>query len=138
MIASTITGLVVLGYLLVLSIIDIKSKEMWSVYTTAGVFILGILNIETLGFGIMAFVFGYMLYEIGLFYGVADIKLMAVLGLMVGDLNTFLLMIFLVTFFNLVYQLVIKKFFKITEKKDIPFIPVYFFTYATIFLISVL
>jgi hypothetical protein len=138
--ATIIVSLIILGYLLVLSLIDLKKHEIPSVYTTIGILILAGVNVATspigLNYGILAFVVGWFLFELDFFAGLADIKVLTILGLLVADIQTFSVMIFFVVLYNLIYQIILKKFWQKKNKEDIAFIPVFFLTYLTIFLIS--
>lgn len=129
----SVTLLVYLGFL---SLIDIKDKKIPSVVTTSAIFVLGMVNYQTMMFGILGAVFGLFLWELGVFHGIADIKGITILGLMIADLKTFLLMMGLIALFSLVYQFALKRMFKYREGQEIPFLPIFFFTYLAIFMIS--
>ena len=129
-----ILEIVLLAYLVLISIIDIKHKELPAPLTTGMLFILLILNPANLIFCVFALVFGLLMLEAEFFSGVADLKVTAMLGLMISDLNVFFMMMILIGLYGIVYKIVLKNILK--QKKEIAFIPVLFMVYATLLLIG--
>jgi hypothetical protein len=122
-----------------LTFIDLRRKTLPSPLTTSLIFILAIVNLDNLPYGILAFIFGYLMME-GLtddgefFSGVADLKVCVALGLMVSNLFAFFLMVMLIVIFGVVYKSIIVKAVK--KKGDIAFIPVFLFVYIAMLIID--
>jgi len=126
--------LFVLAYLVLISIIDLKHKTIPSPLTTGMIFILVILNTQNIIFGVFAFVFGWFLIEADFFSGLADLKTVTVLGLMISDLNVFFLMVLLLGIYGIFYKVLQKKIVK--QKEEIAFLPVFLVVYITLLLVE--
>lgn len=133
--------MIVLVILVVLAIWDILFKELPSFLTTMCILLVLILRPENLIYGIMGFLFTYLLYEMfeGQYIGGwADIKVSAIVGLMITSLiqmSLFMVMIVVVGFF---YVFILNYFLNIRygKKTDVvPFIPVYLIAYIGVLLI---
>lgn len=117
---------VVLASLIVASILDIKYKAVPSVFLTALMFVVGILRIENIPFGILAGVFAWVIKDIifeykGLDFGVADIKIIVVIGLLIPTMQMFLIFLGVFSLLQLVYTLILQ--WKFPNEKERPFIP---------------
>lgn len=118
----------VIGLLLAMVVaFDLKSKKVPSVFTTAIILILCIVNFNNIYFGIIAFVFAWLLFEFEFISGVADIKVIVIIGLMCSSmLGIFALMIFVA-----IYGAIYKIAFGLILKKDavaftLPLLLIYF------------
>lgn len=129
-----ILELILLAYLILISIIDIRHKTLPSPLTTGMLLVLLIINVSNLSFGIIALVLGLFLLEAEFFTGVADLKVTAMLGLMINDINIIFTMILLLGLYGIVYKIFLKYILK--AKKEIPFIPVFLAIYITLLLIG--
>lgn len=119
------------AFLLIASIIDWKIRALPSILLTAMLFTVAVMNQSSLFFGIMAFIVAYLLYESNFFSGVADIKVMAMLGFMLTSVNWLFAYIILTMFFGLLWKILIK--WRLKSEKDTAFLPVFLFVYATMF-----
>ena len=126
--------LIVGTILLIFSAIDLKFKVLPSVFLTAFIFTVAFLNPANLWFGIMAFIIAYLLYEFDFFSGVADIKIMTMLGFLISTTNYLLLFILLTVIFGFLWKVFIK--WRMKDKEDTAFIPVFFFVYITMILLG--
>jgi len=120
--------------LLMVSYIDWKLKLLPSILLTAMVFTVAVLNPSNLWFGIMAFIIAYLLYEADFFSGVADIKIMTMIGFMLSTTNHLFGLILLTVIFGLIWKVLIK--WRLKHEKDVAFLPVFFFIYLTLFLLG--
>jgi len=130
---------VVGGFLLFASLIDIKYKAIPSVAGTSLLFLTAILNIDNLQFGILAILFALIIKDLmydmdGIEFGLADIKIIGVIGLLISTINGFLIFIGIFAIFQLVYTLVWN--WKIKGDKERPFIPCLLVIYITLLLIG--
>ena len=127
--------LITIGALLfIFSIIDWKVGAIPSILLTATLFTIAFLNPANLWFGIMAFIVSLLLYEADYFSGVADIKIMTMLGFMIHTTNWLFALIVLVMVYGFVWKVLIK--WRKPKAKEVPFVPVFFFVYITLFLLG--
>lgn len=131
-----IVGLLFLVYFLVISVVDIKMRAIPSVFMTLGIFLALVLNPSSLIFGVLAFVSGWALSDIDERLGVADIKALTILGLLVSSMNSFLIMLGVFAMMQFFYTVVLRKFLKI--KGLFPLIPVFLIVYAIIWIAGVI
>lgn len=121
-------------FLLIASIIDWKFKALPSVLLTAMLFTVAIMHPENLWFGVLAFIIAYLLYELNFFSGVADVKIMTMMGFMIPALNWFFALVILTVIFGFVWKVVIK--WRLKKEKETAFIPVFLFVYLTMILLG--
>ena len=128
----------VLIFLVIISIIDIKYKAIPSVVLTGAIFVLAVVNPTSIIFGVYSGLLAFLLYELGedvnMPFGMADVKVMIILGLMVSTLTNFIFMIGLFAIFQFVYILTIR--LKGAKDKELPFIPVFAFTYFSLWMLG--
>ena len=127
---------IVLGFLLMVSLIDWKIKVLPSVLLTSMLLVVAFVNPANLWFGIMGFIVAWMLYELDYFSGIADIKVMTTIAFMLSTTNMFLLFMFLTVFFGLVWKVLIK--WRLSHEKDVAFLPVFLFIYIALIMLRVL
>jgi hypothetical protein len=135
----TLIDIFVFLYLILLSAIDIRKQTLPSILTTSGIFLVAIANFQNLPYGILAFIFGWILMDgfadKGEFFsGVADLKMMVLLGLMTSTLGMFLVTCVLVVIFGTLYKVFAVKVFK--QKEVTAFIPVFLLTFITLMIIK--
>lgn len=132
-----IIELIIFCALILYSYFDLKEHAVPSVFTTAVILFLLLVQPQNLIWGVSAFVFGLLLYEFdflgGRFFGgVADIKVMTIIGLMITSFNQFAIMMLLTTGFSVILSIIL--FYKNEKEmpKEIPFIPLLFMVYCTL------
>jgi len=130
---------VVLGVLCLASFLDIKYKAVPSVLLTGLLFIVAILRIENLHYGVLAGLFAWVIKDLiyewnGLDFGMADIKIMVIIGLLIPTMNFFLIFIGVFSLYQFVYTLVWE--WKIKGEIERPFIPCLLAVYVTLMLIG--
>lgn len=126
--------LIVAVFLLIASVIDWKLKALPSIMLTAMLFAVAVLHPENLWFGIMSFIIAYLLYESDFFSGVADIKIMTIIGFMLSTTNYLFGLILLTVCYGFIWKVMIK--YRLKNEKDVAFIPVFLFIYGTIYLLG--
>lgn len=117
---------IVFGMLVLLSILDIKYKKVPSVILSSMIFVVLIMRPENLYFGVLAFVFAYMIRDIigefsGLDFGMADIKILTIMGLLIGVASEFMSMIVLFLIFQFIWTTLWRSF--VSHEEEMPFIP---------------
>ena len=126
---------IVIGFfLLIVSFIDWKLKVLPSILLTAMLFTVAVLNPTNLWFGIMAFIVAYLLYEADFFSGVADIKIMTMIGFMMPTTNYLFGLILLTVTFGFFWKVLIK--WRLKHEKEVAFLPVFLFIYITLYLLG--
>lgn len=120
--------------LLIFSIIDWKVKAIPSIFLTAMLFTVAFLYPANLWFGIMAFIMAYLLYEAEFFGGVADIKIMAMVGFMISTTNWLMLYIGLIMIFGMAWKSIYK--IRMRRSKQCPFVPVFLFVYIALYILG--
>jgi len=139
----TITFPIVLLVLLaIISIIDWKFKAVPSILLTSIIFITAVTHfkdldqgVTSISFGILAFIFAYFLYEADFIKGVADIKFIVIIGLMISTISMFFVSIILIMLYGIAYKMVFYFLFK-DESIEIPFIPALYSVYVVLFILG--
>ena len=131
--------LIIFGVLLLASYLDIKYKAVPSVILTSMILTVLLLNPENIYFGVVAFVFAILVKDLindvaGLDFGVADIKIMIIIGLILSSRMEFLLMIGIFAVFQLVWVLLWSWKMK-KDKREMPFVPCLLAVYITMMLL---
>ena len=127
----TLLSAIVLLFLAVISFIDIKYKEIPSIILTGIIFVVLFFNFNNLQFGLIAFVLAYMLYEGGFISGIADIKMITLVGLMMNSYFYFAVFVILL----LVLGMAVKLYMKYKNKDtEFAFIPIISICYALLLL----
>jgi prepilin signal peptidase PulO-like enzyme (type II secretory pathway) len=125
---NIILPLIVFIALTVTAYIDIKYKKIPSIALTLLLFLVVAIGLQTpanLGYGILAGIFGLLMYEFAegnnTSFGIADVKVLTIMGFMISTITGFAT--FLITF--AVVQLFYIGYYKFVLKKkgEIPFIP---------------
>ena len=119
-------ALVMLGMLILASIFDLKFKAVPSVILTTGIFTALLVNPNNLYFGIVCLVFGILIRDLidnvaGLDFGVADIKIFVIFGLLLVNFEALIIMIIIFLVFQFVYTVVWR--WRISDEAEIPFVP---------------
>ena len=128
MINITLT-MIVFAFLLIISLIDLKTKKVPAFLTTALIFAIAMVNMANiqfglihLGFGVLAFIFAYMIYELDFIGGVADIKVIVIIGMMVSSIPYFFMAIILIMLLGMGSKFVWRYGLRKSEGSEIPFI----------------
>jgi len=135
---SAIVGLV-LGLLIFVSYFDIKYKAVPSVFLTATIFACLLLRPENLIFGVIAFVFGLLIKDMisdvgGMEFGIADIKILTIFGLLASGIYGLFLIIILFLIFQFVYTVIWR--YWISKEEEMPFIPCLLAIYVTLMIVG--
>lgn len=135
------TLLIVVGLILIIaSIIDIRFKAIPSVFLTSILIVVSFVVLTTpnfnpmqsISFGFIGFLMALFLYEFDFFEGIADIKIMVMIAMVINSTNFLLLFFILVGFFGTAYKGLILWRFK--NEKEIAFVPVLLAVYITLWL----
>lgn len=118
--------------LLIFSIMDVKFKAIPSVILTTCLFLLLIIRFENLKYGVLAGVFAILIYELTYSnkhqFGMADIKVMIMIGLLISTFSGFI--VYLVTFGFIQLMYIIYCNYMLNKKDgDLPFIPMFLALY---------
>lgn len=124
---------VLLLFLIVVAF-DLKSREIPSLFTTGILFFISVINISHIPYGIIAFIFAWMLYEAEFLEGIADVKMIAALGLMIFNLNGLFHLVIMISVAGAIYISGLK-FIKV---KEIPFTPLIVVAYLGLWNLGVI
>lgn len=128
---------IVLGCLIIASFLDLKYKAIPSVFLTGLLFLVTLVRIDFIQFGILAGIFAWVIKDIlsikEIEFGMADIKIMIIIGLMIHTMEMFLLFIGVFALFQFAYTLIWT--WKIGEDKERPFVPCLLAVYITMMII---
>jgi len=130
---------VVLGALIIASILDLKYKAIPSVFLTGTLFIVAIMRIENLPFGVLAGIFAWFIKDLisdfnGLNFGRADIKILIIIGFLIPTMNWFLIFIGIFALYQFVYTLVWQ--WRIKGDIERPFVPCLLAIYVTLMMVG--
>jgi len=123
-----------------IAIIDIFTKKIPSVALTSLIFIVFFAQITLtgdlmfLGFGVLSFIFAYLLYEFSFIGGIADIKVLTMIGLFLTNIAPFSIMVLLVMIIGIIYKLFFRFGLKYKDNDEIPFIPALWIVYLILYL----
>ena len=140
MITIQIVLLILLG---LVALIDLRFMKVPSFFLTAIIFITAIVHFAdfevgmiSLSFGVLAFIFAWALYELNYIGGIADVKVMVIIGLMITSIQMFFVFMLLVVLFGMVYQLVFYFVLKKKEGEEIPFLLPLYAVYIVLLIIG--
>ena len=131
--------LIILG---VLAIIDWKFKAIPSTFLTGIMFATAMIHFHnfevgliSLSFGILALMYAWTLYEANFIGGIADVKVLIIIGLMISSVQMFFIFMLLVLLFGIAYKLIFRYVLKKDDLEEVPFIPCIYSIYIALFLI---
>jgi len=125
---------IVAVFLIFVSIIDWKTKQIPSIILTGMLFVVLILNPTHVLLGIASFVIAWLLYEADFISGIADIKATVIVGLMLSSLSWFFLYVLLLCAYGLFWKVLIK--WRMKRAKKIAFLPVFLFLFITLWILG--
>ena len=126
----------VLLVLILLSYIDLKKKEFPAVLTSGLLLVVALTKFDNIEFGVLAFVLAWFLMEADFFGGIADLKIIAVMGFFVSGLGMFFLFTIMIVVFGTVYKVAMVKIIKMKETDEVAFIPVLLAVFVTLLIIQ--
>jgi len=122
---------VVAIFLALATALDIYTKKIPSIFLTGLIFMVALTNMHEvtfgmihLSFGVIAFVFAYMLYEGDFVGGVADLKVITVIGMMCSTIPSLILGLILVLIVGMMYKVILVFLFKKKQTEEMAFLPV--------------
>lgn len=129
--------LAVFGVLILASFLDLKYKAIPSVFLTGMLFIVGIVRVDFIQFGILSGIFAWVMKDIlsikRLEFGMADIKIMMLIGMMLNTRFEFLLFVGIFSIFQFAYTLVWE--WRVGSDRERPFVPCLLMIYTTMILL---
>jgi len=136
--ALEVVILVLLG---IVAVIDLFIKKVPSIFLTGIIFVVAMVSFHDLqygmlhlSFGILAFIFAYLLYEGKFIGGVADIKVLVIIGMMVFNIPSFFMFILFTLLFGIIWKVSYKYFLKKPSHYEAPFIPALLLVYICLFI----
>lgn len=120
--------------LILLTFMDLKKKEFPAVLTSGLLFVVALVKFQNIEFGLIAFILGWFLMEFDFFSGIADLKVITIMGFFITEMGMFFLFTILILVFGVVYKILMVKLIK--QKEETAFIPVLLAVYITLFIIQ--
>lgn len=117
-------------FLLMVGIIDWRTKTLPSIMLTGGLFVIVALNPANIYYGLLTFLLSYLLYEADFFGGVADIKIMTFLGFLIPDFFTFGIFVVFFAIFGMTWKIVYK--WRNPKDTETAFLPVFLFVFLAL------
>jgi len=124
---------ITLIFLLILSVIDLKTYKIPEGAIPAFLTVLFILLIfmavgypQNIQMGLFAFLIALALSDLGMFYGLADLKVLVAIGMTFPTIFSFMVFLLILSVTSLTYKFLVKKYYNQTE---IPFIPMFLIAY---------
>lgn len=105
-IVAALLFLIVVGF-------DLKKKAVPSIFGTAIIFVLAVVNSHNIAFGGIMFVFAWMMYEAGVFKGMADVKMITALGLLSSSITGVLALVIVLTIYTAIYNALMRMVLKV-------------------------
>lgn len=121
--------------LFVMAVIDGRFKKLPSVLTTSFLIVTLAVNSQNLVFGVLAGLFGLLIFELSNEnFGLADIKVLTMIGLTTSSYFAFSRLIILVVIATWVYLVAYHFVYKDRDVREAPLLPVYFLVYLVSYL----
>ena len=136
MIQNYMVELFALLVLILLTILDIRKREFPAIITSALLFVVAIVNISNIEFGVLAFILGWLLLDIDFIRGIGDLKVITIMGLFVSNMGMFFLLTILILIVGTVYKLLMVKVMK--QKDETAFIPALLVVFITFQIVNYL
>lgn len=111
MISATLIAASLLFFLVVA--LDIWKKAVPSILGTGILFVLAVVNLQNIPYGIVMFIFGWLLYEAGMFKGLADVKMIAAIGLLIPSHFGIYAFVIVLTVYTAIYNVLMRYGLKI-------------------------
>jgi hypothetical protein len=117
---------IILLILLIASGLDLKKRSIPSFFLTAMIFVVALVSfhltsIYVFGYGIMAFIFGWLLYDLNFFGGIADVKAVTLIGFLIPNIKFLFIFIVITLIYCFAFQLLWKFALK-KDELDAPFV----------------
>ena len=128
-------------FLAIISVIDWKVQKIPAIFTTGIIFMLAFVNVHSINFGIIAFLFAWILYEGDFIGGIADVKLITAIGLMINNIYFLGVAFIIIMVFGIVYKVAwrfVLRNKKVPEDIVVPFVPCILFSYVAIYVVGMM
>ena len=125
------------------TILDIKTKEVPVILTTPLILITALVYNQNIMFGVLGFIFAYMLLEglsvdkEGFYSGIADLKALILISLTISTISGFMFFMFLTVIYGLVYKEIVNRFLFKDKFDQIAFMPAILLTYITLLIVKI-
>ena len=132
--------LIFVGIVLIfVSILDIKYKQIPSVYLTGLIFIVLLMRPQNLIFGVILLVFGMLIRDFihgvaGMDFGTADIKILIVIGLLFVSSHVMFLFLIVFAILQFAYITLWRNF--VAKDDYVPFVPCLLGVFVTLLLMG--
>lgn len=136
-----ILEVIVFVAILAFALFDLRERAVPSFATTTVILALLLIQPQNLIWGVSAFTFGWLLYEFdflgGRFFGgIADVKVVTIIGLMISNLQQFASLMIATTGFSVILSIIL--YYRNNQKipDEVPFIPVLLLVYMVVLIVG--
>lgn len=122
-------------FLLLTTLFDLYHKKVLAIIPSIAILFLLIVNYDNttaLVFGLICGVTGLIFYEISFFEGLADIKSLIILGLLINSIQQYFITMLIICISAIIWMIFLKIAFDYKNDDEIPFMPVIFIGYLYI------
>ena len=101
---------------LLMVVLDIWKKAVPSILGTGILFVLAVVNLQNLPYAVAMFIFAWLLYEAGMYKGIADVKMIAAIGFLIPSLLGVIAFVMVLTVYTAIYNILMRWGLKIEEE----------------------
>ena len=118
-------------FLLIVTVIDFKTKAIPSIFLTGMLFVVAFVQADNIvPFGILSIIFAFLLYESTFYEGMADVKVTAILGLLISSYIWMIVYILMILIVGIIWKVGAKYILK--EKQEVAFLVVFLITFVSL------
>ena len=107
-------SMILLVFLVAMAIIDWKFKQIPSIFLTGALFVTAMIQLFSVNAifhlisGLIMFVFAWLIYEADFITGIADVKIITIIGLMLSNYWMIYITIVLILFYGVAYKIIFR------------------------------
>lgn len=136
--------IILLIILVIMAIIDWKFKQIPSIFLTGTLFVTMMVRLFAyspmptfhIATGLTMFVFAWMLYEANFIGGIADVKIIAIIGLMLDWYWMIFITAMVILILGVAYKIIFRYVLKKGKDEEVPFVPCLVIVYVVVILLQ--
>lgn len=121
---------VVLGFFVLVSLLDLKFRIVPSVLNTGMIFVVAVINIQNLPYAVLSLILAVLFMDLDVQRGLGDLKAMVVLGFMIPTMQTFFVYIIVLVVIGTIYTLLMRKIAH--QRGEFAYLPVFLVVYLSL------
>lgn len=120
--------LIVLGFFIIVSIIDWKFKAVPSVLMSGMMLVVAVVNLVNMPYAIICYLLARLIRDFDRRFGIADIKSTIIIGFMISSVEQFMIFTIMLLGIGVAYTFFMRQVFY--KHGSFPYLPVYLITYT--------